>query len=792
MRVSIMFRPQGEAPDRAAEVATALASAGHEVKEQPLTSAGSVRGGTADSPEIIHVVGSDAVQAAARAARRSRAALVCEPLPGDPEPSGRIARVMRGAATGRGTVLARDADHAGALRTKLALPYLPPVASSADGFPSVLLAVYERLPDLNARLPQEGDGIGGRVQRWLGEVSGPLRRGGVRHPAALMAYLRGRRLRARGRFAPAVDALNQAARQDGNPVYELYAIKALRESGEEQEALERLERLAAATDHDPDLLGEVGAELMRLGHRTEAEAVAGRLAADAGTGSDAAEFLAEAARIHAVTGDLESARGLALRAAAQAPDGSNAQRTAALALEQAGEPSQALELARRAGVKEQARRLAALLRELGPGWIPQLESATVNRRETARVLAVLEVSLPQAPSGYAYRSRDLLTALRDAGYEPVAATRLGFPASRGVRDWSPVESVDGVVHHRFNVPGMRQYSGVPLDLRVQENAERLLDLVRHAAPAAIIAGTPDLNGVAALALRKATGIPVVYDVRGFPEMSWAAQTGGSDTELYRRRRDAETACASEADAVITLSETMKQELAGRAVDPDRIFVVPQIVDTERFAPRPRDEQLARSYGLDGKFVVGIVSSLTHYEGVDDLLRAVARARPELPEVAALIVGDGRYRPTLERLVEELGIGDCVVFTGRLAQDRVPEHYALLDLFAIPRLDLEVCRAVTPLKPFEALSMAIPVLASDLPALSEIVSASGGGRVVPVGSEDALAETITTLARDPEARERLGRSGREYVLAGHTPERASAALGIALVSLVSKNGVRDER
>jgi glycosyltransferase involved in cell wall biosynthesis len=114
------------------------------------------------------------------------------------------------------------------------------------------------------------------------------------------------------------------------------------------------------------------------------------------------------------------------------------------------------------------------------------------------------------------------------------------------------------------------------------------------------------------------------------------------------------------------------------------------------------------------------------------------------------------------------------------------------VFAIPRRDLEVCRAVTPLKPFEALSMAIPVIATGLPALAEIVSASAGGRLVPAGSEQALAETIMQLGRDRSEREQLGRAGREYVLAHHTPERASAAVGSALGSLVRKNGERDER
>jgi glycosyltransferase involved in cell wall biosynthesis/Flp pilus assembly protein TadD len=716
-------------------------------------------------------------------------------------PSGRDAGAVRSAAMRRrgGTVLARDGDHASRLRAKLGLPYLPPVVGdlapgegSKDSL-SMLFAVYDRLPHPNPELPTEGDGAGGRARRWLGEVGEPVKRGALRHPGALLAYLRGRRLRARGRFPGAVEALERAAGSGArDPTYELYVVKALREAGDPEQALDRLEALAARADGNPRLLGEVGVELTRFGRSEGAREVARRLADGAGGDPGPAESWAEAARVYAAVGDLNSARELALRAAAEAPDRSGAQRTAALALEQTGEPSQALELARRAGAKDQERRLAGLLRELAPGWTPGLGSAPAEgRRARDRVLALLEVSLPQAPSGYAYRSRDLLAAIREAGIEPLAATRLGFPASRGLHDWSPVESVDGVIHHRFNVPGMRQYSGVPLDLRVRENAERLLDLVRRNRPAAIVAGTPDLNGVMALALRSATGIPVIYDVRGFPEMSWAAQTGGSDTELYGMRRAAETACATSADAVITLSETMKRELASRGVDPERIFVVPHMVDTDRFAPRPRDEALARSYGLEGKLVVGSVTSLTDYEGIDDLLRAVALARAERPQIAALIVGDGVYRPALEDLVAELGIGDSVVVTGRLGQDQVPDHYALLDLFAIPRRNLEVCRAVTPLKPFEALAMQIPVIASDLPALAEIVSASGGGRTVPADSEKALAEAILDLGGDPSARERLGRSGREYVLAHHTPERATAAVSAALAAVVGDNGSRNE-
>src|SRR5436190_21718285 len=178
--------------------------------------------------------------------------------------------------------------------------------------------------------------------------------------------------------------------------------------------------------------------------------------------------------------------------------------------------------------------------------------------------------MPQVPSGYAYRSRDVLAALAAAGLEPVAATRLGFPASRGILDYSPVEDVYGVVHHRFNFDGLRHYSGIPLDRLAAANAESLLGLLERMGPGLVMAATPSLNGSVGRALSSAAEIPFVYDVRGFPEMTWAVRQGGDETELYRLRREAETSCCAAAEAVITTSQTMKAELAGRGIDPGKV------------------------------------------------------------------------------------------------------------------------------------------------------------------------------------------------------------------------------
>ncbi|HEY6654288.1 MAG TPA: glycosyltransferase family 4 protein [Solirubrobacterales bacterium] len=745
-----------------------------------------------DSPDVVHACGPGSWRLAGLASRLTGAALVLDVPSGARVGGGRHRRLARAGPLGArgGAVLVADERQAQQVRSALGLPDLPPLVPASDvgvDGAAVLAAVYDRLPRLSpAPGPQGRGGVLTRSMSLRPALGNVARPGDLRHPAALAAYLRGRLLRAAGRRPEAVLALGSARRRDPeNGRYALYLARAMREAGSESDAGRVLTPLVDQLgDAHPRVLGEAGLEFARLGKHVEARKAGDALRAVGERGGESApDALAQAALVGLACGDLAGGRRLAAAAAEVAPRGSPAQQAAALALERAGEPSRARELAEKSGAGAQASRLSGLLRQLQSGWAPRLPAIRRSDRGAGRgVLYLLEVSMPQMPSGYAYRSRDVLGALTAAGLEPVAATRLGFPASRGIVDFSPVESVYGVVHHRFNFPGLRQYSQIPRDRLATANAESLLELVQRIRPGLLMAGTPSLNGSVGRALCSAAEIPFVYDVRGFPEMTWAARLGGAESELYRLRREAETGCATAAEAVITLSETMKAELVSRGVDAGKVAVVPHVVDTHRYSPRAPDEALARSYGLDRGFVVGSVTSLTDYEGIDDLLRAVARARAD-EDVRALVVGDGPARAGLQSLAGELGIEDAVVFTGRVAQERVVEHYALLQAFALPRRDLEVCRTVTPLKPFEAMAMGVPVIASDLPALAEPLTQARGGLLVPAGSEQALATAILQLAGDAVAREQLGSNARAHLVAHHNPAVAADGIRSALVPLL---------
>ena len=130
---------------------------------------------------------------------------------------------------------------------------------------------------------------------------------------------------------------------------------------------------------------------------------------------------------------------------------------------------------------------------------------------------------------------------------------------------------------------------------------------------------------------------------------------------------------------------------------------------------------------------------------------------------ALIVGDGHRRVELERLAGRLGAGDAVVFTGRVPHSQVLDYYALLDVFAIPRVDELAARLVTPLKPYEAMAAGRPLLVSDLDALKEVVG-DDRGRVFPAGDVRALVEVLTDMHAQPDQLATMAERARAWVVA----------------------------
>lgn len=399
------------------------------------------------------------------------------------------------------------------------------------------------------------------------------------------------------------------------------------------------------------------------------------------------------------------------------------------------------------------------------GWTPVLPKTSMVPVK-GRVLHLLTNSLPHTGSGYAQRSHSILLAQQEAGREVLAVTRLGYPVQVGKILAGGEDLVDGVRYRRM-IPS--SLATTP-DARLQQEAEELLKVALKFRPDVMHTTTHFTNGLVVGAVAKALNIPWVYEVRGQLADTWASTRGDAakGSERYVKFQASEARVMHDADAIVTLGKAMLDVIVSQGIASDKVVLGPNAVGGDFLLEPVTPADAREKLGLDPALnYIGTVSSLVDYEGLDHLVEALAILAPEFPSLRVLLVGGGTAAPTLQAQAVRLGLADKVIFTGRVPREQASTYHQALDIFVVPRKNLDVTRAVTPLKPVEALASGRPVVASDLPALREIVDHGITGMLSPADDPQSLAKTLATLLGDEPLRRSLGENGRQKVLQNRT-------------------------
>lgn len=283
--------------------------------------------------------------------------------------------------------------------------------------------------------------------------------------------------------------------------------------------------------------------------------------------------------------------------------------------------------------------------------------------------------------------------------------------------------------------------------------------LRHCALPLLWALEPDaiyerysLLGTAGVELSRELGIPHILEVNAPLSEEHAKHRGIGFSQTIRA---VERRVLGAADQVIAVSEPLKRWIVETGVDDERVTVVPNGVNIERFATAPGD--MRSRLGLDGRLVIGFVGTLKGWHGTATLIRALAvlarqRGMDRSPHL--LIVGDGPRRAHLEQLAVEEGVDDLVTFTGMVPHGEMPAYIAAMDIAVAP-YDASPDFYFSPLKLFEYMAAGRPIIAAGIGQIEDCIRDGETGLLYPPGDVTVLAQRIARLVDDPECARALG-------------------------------------
>lgn len=261
------------------------------------------------------------------------------------------------------------------------------------------------------------------------------------------------------------------------------------------------------------------------------------------------------------------------------------------------------------------------------------------------------------------------------------------------------------------------------------------------------------NSYALLAARVA-GVPVICTAHGknyYPD------------QFYRRQ--AYRLVARYSNKFVAVSEDLKSFLVDRiGISENKIVVVHNGIDTEKFKGSNFNRvEIRRDMGLMPQdYVIVVVAALFEMKGHKDLLKSISKLGDIQQKLKVLFIGDGPYKKQLVRLTRKLGLENKIVFTG--FRDDIAELLSASDLFVLPSYSEGL-----PISVLEAMSVGLPVIATDVGGMREIITDGETGYLVPAKDVDALAMTIRWCIENKNTIDEISSAGSAYVRAKFSME-----------------------
>ena len=231
--------------------------------------------------------------------------------------------------------------------------------------------------------------------------------------------------------------------------------------------------------------------------------------------------------------------------------------------------------------------------------------------------------------------------------------------------------------------------------------------------------------------------------------------------------------AKKADAVIPVTEGIKDILIKRGVDEHKITAIPNGANADLFRPINNPvatNELRCKHNVDENApIVMFVGSLVPYQGVEYLIQSAPLILKKVANTMFLIIGDGRVKNELMNLVKKIGLSDKFVFIREVPYEEVPLYINMADVCMVPKKPLGY--GYSPLKLYEYMACGKPVIASDIEGF-EILEKYNAGIILNPEDPEELSNAIIKLLQNKQLREQMGTNGRELVVGEYSWESAA--------------------
>jgi glycosyltransferase involved in cell wall biosynthesis len=226
-----------------------------------------------------------------------------------------------------------------------------------------------------------------------------------------------------------------------------------------------------------------------------------------------------------------------------------------------------------------------------------------------------------------------------------------------------------------------------------------------------------------------------------------------------------------ANRIICVSEQLKSHLVAKwQIPSQKILVFPNGVDVEQFRPDPDIRRKVReSLDMNNNPLILFVGNFYEWHDVGTLIEAFPQVLKEYPDAKLVLVGDGSLRREMEQRSVELGISQAVRFTGLIPHNEVPHYMVSADVAVVPYPKMDQKNWLSPLKLFEYMASARPIVASAVGQVVDIIQHEENGLLVPADDVTQMANAIIRLIAGKNLRVQLGKQAREDAMRHHSWE-----------------------